>query len=440
MENTTANIVNSQYEMYPYPHRVPEDEKVNLIATHMDELNVLNSIGFKGNANYKQFKVLVAGGGTGSATIYLAEQLRNFPNAKVIYCDLSKASMKIAQQRADIRKLSNIVWLNQSFLDIDRSAYQFDFITCCGVLHHLEDPDFGLRCLKELLKPEGIMSIMLYAKAGRTAIYQIQKLLKSITSDKHDLEEKIGITRDIIDKLPKTNWWNHCKEFITDFNSGDDASIVDLFLHAQDRAYSIRELYKFIADSDLKLIDFVMPGRYYLLPEAYGICEELSNLIYEHPQSTQQAIMELMAGNITKHTFYLSKTTNTRAKPSDNNNIPYYNRTKINGEDLAFNIESRNCKNITIKANNKYSSNITIGKYTTELLRRINGEKTIGEIYSEINDKFENKVDASALKLDFESLYNELNKFDTMLLRNHMSEIIPSPDEIQSSFINSLKT
>jgi len=52
----------------------------------------------------------------------------------------------------------------------------FDFINCCGVLHHLAVPEQGLDALLSQLRPGGAMNLMVYGEIGRTAVYQIQEL------------------------------------------------------------------------------------------------------------------------------------------------------------------------------------------------------------------------------------------------------------------------
>ena len=39
----------------------------------------------------------------------------------------------------------------------------FNKIVCTGVIHHLPDPEIGLRALRSVLKPEGAVHIMVYA-------------------------------------------------------------------------------------------------------------------------------------------------------------------------------------------------------------------------------------------------------------------------------------
>ena len=60
----------------------------------------------------------------------------------------------------------------ESVQEIGRS---FDLVVCTGVLHHLPDPDRGLRALRDVLRPSGAMRLMVYARYGRAGIYMMQE-------------------------------------------------------------------------------------------------------------------------------------------------------------------------------------------------------------------------------------------------------------------------
>src|SRR5262249_19244677 len=96
--------VRQQYERFPYPERKPEDEKGRLIGTWLDDLRMVNHHCFRGADSFNDgFRVLVAGGGTGDGTIFLAEQLRDL-RAEVVHLDVSRAAMDIARERARLRQ------------------------------------------------------------------------------------------------------------------------------------------------------------------------------------------------------------------------------------------------------------------------------------------------------------------------------------------------
>ena len=74
-----APNVRAQYEDYPFPLRDPRDESKRLVVTELDCLAKLNHYCFGGRQGFSdEFRVLVAGGGTGDHTIFLAERLRDY--------------------------------------------------------------------------------------------------------------------------------------------------------------------------------------------------------------------------------------------------------------------------------------------------------------------------------------------------------------------------
>ena len=128
--------VRAQYEELPYPPRDPADEKTRLVRTWLDDLAMINHYCYAGRQTFQdRFRVLVAGGGTGDSTIFLAEQLRH-TNAEIVHLDLSQAAIEIARQRARMVGLDNITWVHESLLALPgRGLGQFDYINCIGVLN-----------------------------------------------------------------------------------------------------------------------------------------------------------------------------------------------------------------------------------------------------------------------------------------------------------------
>ena len=145
------------------------------MLTWLEDLPMINHYCFAGRQSFANgFRALVAGGGTGDATIFLAEQLKH-TDAQIVHLDMSQASIAIAQERAKIRGLTNISWLHDSLLNLPKLGLEkFDYINCSGVLHHLADPDDGFHALLSVLADDGAVGLMLYATTGRTSVYQMQ--------------------------------------------------------------------------------------------------------------------------------------------------------------------------------------------------------------------------------------------------------------------------
>ena len=317
--------VRDQYERFPYPPRKPDDERQRLLEVEIDRLAAINCHCFAGANDFRGARVLVAGGGTGDSAIFLAEQLRA-RGGEVVYLDLSAASMAIAQQRAAVRGLDNIRWLNDSLLALTASEHGlFDYISCTGVLHHLEDPEAGLKQLAGVLKPTGAMGIMLYARYGRTGVYQMQQLMRLINAEETDIEAKIANTRTVLGDLPETNWFRHNERMLSDHQALGDAGLVDLLLHEVDTAFSIGEVYDLLGAANLHLLEFAdVRLRMAYQPALYirdtALLEKIESLDTRH----QQAIAELLAGAFRRHEFYAAPTAVSPPSIDDLSLVPFF--------------------------------------------------------------------------------------------------------------------
>jgi 2-polyprenyl-3-methyl-5-hydroxy-6-metoxy-1,4-benzoquinol methylase len=202
--------VKQQYEQFPYPPRNPADEAHRLLHAISGNLLVINHHCYAGKKDFRSgFRALVAGGGTGDTVIYLAEQLRHC-DAEVVYLDMSSASRGIAEARAKVRKLDNIRWITASIMDLPTLGLgEFDYIECCGVLHHLESTEAGLQALNGALKEDGAIFLMLYAKFGRQPVYDMQALLHNFLPTGISLSEQVRMARRLLAALPPSNSFIH---------------------------------------------------------------------------------------------------------------------------------------------------------------------------------------------------------------------------------------
>ncbi len=121
----------------------------------------------------RPLRALVAGGGTGDGLIQLAQLLTDAGRAyQITYLDLSIAARKIAEARAAARGLTGISFVTDSLLDAGDHG-PFDYIDCCGVLHHLPRPQAGFDALAAALAPGGGIGCMVYAPLGRSGVYPL---------------------------------------------------------------------------------------------------------------------------------------------------------------------------------------------------------------------------------------------------------------------------
>lgn len=416
------NVVREQYEAYPYPPRNPEDERTRLENCWHDFLELINFYCFKGRNNFAgPFRVLVAGGGTGDQTIFLAEQLRFNRNAEIVHVDISARATEIARRRAEVRRLTNITWVCKSVLDLPSSSLgRFDYITCEGVLHHLEDPSAGLRALNAVLNDDGAMMIMLYGKYGRTGVYHMQELMRRVNAGEEDMQVKVENTKAVLECLPKTNWFKRGEDLIGDHKELGDVGLVDLFLHAQDRPYTVEQVYELVEGCGLQLIELIEQGRSQYMVESYlrhpGLLEKITRL----PRRRRQAIAELAAGNLTRHNFYVAREADRIASPDDLKNVPFYFLTQPG--DIAGWMEQHPGQNVSVP-NTLYGSPVEFkpGKYAKHIFRHLDGEQCLKEIFEQVRRDVglnEERLPNEELLKEFKPIYQRFNDVGWMLLRH----------------------
>ena len=304
MTDATDARLAAQYEAYPYPRRDPRDEAKRLIVGSPGHLREIDHwvFGARRPAS-RPLHALIAGGGTGDATIMLAQQMAREGRAgSVTWLDRSAASLKIAQARAAARGLTNIVWEQRSLLELPGSGLgPFDYIDCCGVLHHLPDPAEGLRALLSVLAPGGGLGLMVYAPHGRTGVYMLQDALRLLAPADEAPAARLDVAKRVMRHLPETAWLRR-NGFLDDHVNGGDAGLYDLLLNPRDRAFTVRELHALLAGEGLAVTCWVEPTRYDpipLLPDP-----RLRARVEALDPIDRAALAEALAGNVSAHIVY----------------------------------------------------------------------------------------------------------------------------------------
>jgi len=405
--------VRQQYEAYPYPQRDPREEAARLVAGSPSNLPELNHFLFGGRRDFgRPFRALVAGGGTGDATIMLAQQLADSggPGA-VIYLDQSEAARAIAEQRAKTRGLTNIAFHTGDLLSLPRLGLgPFDYIDCCGVLHHLAEPAAGLAALADVLAEDGGIGLMVYGTFGRTGLYPVQEALRRLGGDL-PLAEQVGLARRLLAALPPTNWLRR-NPFLGD-HKRSDAELVDLLLHARDRAYTVPELFALIRGAGLALVGFVAPARYE--PATYVNDATLLGRIAGLPREERAALAETLAGNMKKHVCYLARPGDGAeqgrvAAPDQPEAVPIL--LSAEGPALARGLDGG--PTLTVELD-KLSLRLPLPRLAPAILLQVDGRRSLGEIHAALqaNDK---ALDWTRFKAQFVKLFTALHGVGLMVL------------------------
>jgi SAM-dependent methyltransferase len=238
--------------------------------------------------------ILVAGCGTSQAARHALME----PDARVTAIDVSETSLRHTrdlQRKHDIRNLQ----LHQLAIErIGELGETFDQIVCTGVLHHLSDPDAGLRSLRDVLAVDGAMHIMVYAPYGRAGIYMMQDYCRLLGIGVRD--EDLRDLSETVHALPIDHPIAGVVKRAKDFARPD--ALADALLNPLDRAYSVPQIYDWLERCGLNF------GRWYEQAAYLPQCGAIDGAphgarLAALPPLVQHAAVELLRGTMDRHSF-----------------------------------------------------------------------------------------------------------------------------------------
>ena len=429
--------VKEQYTKYTYPKYnddMDDSAPIPVQYTCSLFLEQLNHYIYKGRkTDFNNYKILVAGVGLGQDIINMAFLLKKYKNTKIVGIDVSSTALCICKNRIAKYELPNIELIEMSLLDLDVNIHgKFDLIICIGVLHHLVNPIDGINSLKNVMEDSGCMNIMVYGKYGRTGIYQMQDLMKKMNYNLNEYTDKINNFKNVYKQLPTNNWFKLGEHLINDHRISDEG-IVDLLLHCQDRSYSVPELYDWIKNCGLNIVDFSPEFR-------YKYKHNINNFHYPDNIIEKYAINEIFFGDIIKHHFYISKNIDTKAKIENLDNILILGLMTKNTMDnilQAFKIKKSliNITNydiyvrttLTYKLQEDYywyfSNNnciefiIEMNEIIYTILNNIDNVMSINEIFNIVRKELNIDIDNSEILNIFKHVYEQFELYDMILLK-----------------------
>jgi SAM-dependent methyltransferase len=282
------------YTTHPYPPPLESLDRAIALwqdpNVHRAEFHLLWP-----NKEYRaDFDVLVAGCGTWQA----AKFALCHPSARVVAIDISPTSLEHTEALKQKYNLTNLETRQlpiESAGDLDQ---RLDLIVSTGVLHHLADPDAGLRALRSLLSTDGVMYLMLYAPYGRAGVYMLREYCHrlGVETTPQEINDLTQVLRMIPQHHPLVSMMRGAREGL------DAKALVDALLNPRDRTYSVPQLFDFVERNDLQFARWYWQAAYSPRCGAIADTPHASRLaaLSERDQFTQ---MELWRGLMNNHDF-----------------------------------------------------------------------------------------------------------------------------------------
>ncbi len=363
---------------------------------------------FGGRRDWRRpFRALVAGGGTGDGAVMLAQLLADCAcPAEIVHLDISAAAQAIARARAEARGLAGVRFVQGSLLDLDRLGLgTFDYIDCCGVLHHIEDPAAGMAALAAALAPDGGVGALVYAPYGRTGVYQMQAALRMLAGAAPPAE-RLAVAKAALAHLPPTAWLAR-NPFVGDHKGQGDAGLYDLLLNPVDRPFTVRQVADLVAGAGLRLTGWIEPLRY--RPEAFVADAALRARLATLSPLDRAAFAELWSGNMRRHVFYAVRTDNPAAVPPAPDNseavpVPH----QIDVAQLSGAVAAGQAMKVDFDG---LAVRVALPPLAGAIAAEIDGHRTTGEIARRIGG------DPASFRTAFGALYDALNGMNRLFLQ-----------------------
>ena len=228
-----SRAVREMYEQRPYPRWK---------STSMEELPA--GVGELSH----NIKILVAGCGTGQEPALYANSM---PHARTTAVDLSLASIAYGKRMAEeIGYLNKIDFMHGDLMEVAKIGRTFDLVVSSGVLHHLKDPDKGLKAILSTMKPGGRINFLLYSQIARDfALNGASDYIKEkgYSSSSDDIRR---FRHDVM-TLPDDHPARRCIR-ASDFFMLSECN--DLLFHVQEHRFTFAKMKELAENNGLELI------------------------------------------------------------------------------------------------------------------------------------------------------------------------------------------
>jgi SAM-dependent methyltransferase len=421
-----AEEVRDFYDRYPYPRPVESLEKYRRLWQDPRRRRADYHLFWPDRPYREGLSILVAGCGTSQAAKYALR----WPSAQITGIDMSATSVRCTEK---LKRKYNLANLHIHQLPIEHAETlraTFDQIICTGVLHHLEDPEVGLSALRNVLKQDGAMHLMVYAPYGRAGIYMLQEFCRRIgtVAKDSDIRELIAALRALPSGHPLENLLRKAPDF------RQEGALADALLHPQDRAYTVAQLFDFIERGSLIFGRWVKQASYSPHCGVMTQIPQASRMARLSP-AEQFAAVELFRGTMVRHSAIVYR--NDRV--SDSSPISFGGTAWLRYVPIRMPeticVQERvpsGAAAVLLNPNHTYTDLfITITSEEMNLFDSMDGNRTIGEILQAMPSSSQGQSRRERARTFFERLWwYDLAVFDISNKQSGSVTIFPLTKQV----------
>ena len=288
--------IKSQYEAWIYPERIFDLDHHLASSFAYHDVRELEPLFCKLASDLRPNSVLIAGCGTNQAATHA------FKNPQIEYTAIDISHPSLEHQRFLKKKygLKNLTLVELNIEDVWTLNKSFDHIISTGVLHHFQKPDQALKAIANVLKPGGVLNLMLYATSKRVGVYQLQEAFSVMGLSQ--IQADVDLIRSFLDQnLVKTHAaYDYVQLAMADLSY--DGAIVDTFLNPIDHSYTVLELHELLDSCDLTFDQWITPWLYeptYF----FGSNQPLLKRIKKLNSPKKHHVTDLLTGFMGTHRF-----------------------------------------------------------------------------------------------------------------------------------------
>jgi len=254
-ESPRADVVAQQYEKWQYPEPIQNLETWLSNNWQWFDPSHAHRILWPDRPLQSDLDILIAGCGTNQAAVFAYTNRAS----KVVAIDVSQPSLDHSKYLKDKYALKNLELHLLPIEDAPSLKQDFDLIISTGVLHHMAEPKVGMKALADVLRPDGVAAIMLYARYGRAGVEMMQAIFREMGL--HQDEESLRMVKAAVASLasnhPVTSYISIAPDLAF------DAGMVDTFLHGRDRSYTVDDCLDLVSSAGLEFQDWFLKTSYY---------------------------------------------------------------------------------------------------------------------------------------------------------------------------------